>query len=106
MELACALCHSLPSTVAVKRRQKRVYGEKFLLERVVLERILAYRHLKFNSFVELKSPDAVLCLTCQRQLVKVKRLEEDINSAVYVQEINSKVNLMHYCGQCILCSYV
>ena len=24
-------CHSLPSTVAVKRRQKRVYGEKFLL---------------------------------------------------------------------------
>ena len=24
-------CHSLPSTVVVKRRQKRVYGEKFLL---------------------------------------------------------------------------
>ena len=24
-------CHSLPSTVAIKRRQKRVYGEKFLL---------------------------------------------------------------------------
>ena len=23
-------CHSLPSTVAIKRRQKRVYGEKFL----------------------------------------------------------------------------
>ena len=38
--------------------------------------------------------------------MKVKRLEEDINSAVYVQEINSKVNLIHYCGQCILCSYV
>ena len=104
MELACALCHSLPSTVAVKRRQKRVYGEKFFLERVVLEKILAYRHLKLNSFVELKSPDAVLCLTCQRKLVKVKKLEEDINSAV--QEINSKVNLLHYCGQCILCSYV
>ena len=104
MELACVLYHSLPSTVAVKRRQKRVYGEKFLLEQVVLEKILAYRHFKLNSFVELKSPDAVLCLTCQRQLVKVKKLEEDINSVV--QEINSKVNLLHYCGQCILCSYV
>ena len=98
MEQACALCRSLASTASLKRRQKRIYGEKetFHLERVVLERILDYRQLKLHSFVELKNPHAVLCLACQRQLVKVKKLEEEINSTV--AEINLKISLLHYCG--------
>lgn len=100
MDLRCALCRSLPSTVAVKRRQKRIYGDKIPPERIILERILSYKRLGLHSFVELSGPNAVLCLTCQRQLLKVKKLEEDIKCAV--EEVNSKVNLLHHCGQYVM----
>ena len=53
VEQACALCQSLFNTAALKRRQKRIYGEKLPLERVVLEKILSYIiQLKLHSFVE------------------------------------------------------
>ena len=42
----------------------------------------------------LNDPTAILCLLCQRLLLKVKKLEEDMNSTI--AQIDLKLNL--HCG--------
>ena len=65
-----------------KRRRKSLYGKSCSTERLVLQNVLACRQLSLNSSRDLNNPDAILCLLCQRHLLKVKKLEEEIKSTV------------------------
>ena len=94
MENSCALCRSCGETGAARKRRKSLYGNSCFTERLVLQNVLARRQLRLNSSRDLNNPDAFLCLLCQRQLLKVKKLEEEIKSTV--AELDLKINL--HCG--------
>ena len=93
--VVCALCRSTPRTPALRKRQKRLYGERCSSERLIIQRILHRRNLSLDSIAELKNPNAILCLSCQKSLLKLRRLEQDMMSTV--AEIDLKINL--HCGQ-------
>ena len=65
--------------------------------------MVLYKQLNLHSFVELKNPHAVLCLTFQRTC-ESEKVRGKTNSTV--EEINLKINLLHYCGQCIHRLYI
>lgn len=77
----CALCRtatdSLPS---LKKKRKRLHGTKCTEEANVLNLFLKKKRndLSLKSYIELKNDNAFLCPVCQKVLLKLKKLQEQI----------------------------
>ena len=87
----CALCHSVPASKALIKRQKRL-NKQGHVEKDILIRLLWQRQLPFNHF-SFSDPASVICVTCQRQLKKVQTLEKDLMTAII--NINTMVDLQY-----------
>ena len=83
----CCLCCLRFNTVSSAKKKKLLHGPSASMEFSVLRTIIESRTFVCPRFQDQKG---YLCVTCQRKLLRVKRLQEELQSIL--QEINSKLS--------------
>ena len=94
--MACALCLLPPNCQANAKKLKKLFGNNAEVERGVLYAIL------IRAGINIQFQDAaLLCIFCQRLLLKVRRLEYDLNTAILsvsdkLKQLYSACKLIHH----------
>ena len=88
----CALCQLPPNCPSNKRKLKKLFGDSFSTERLILQALLVKR----NSPISFHSND-VVCIFCQRALSKIHRLDEELKHAIF--EVDAKLEKL--CQACM-----
>ena len=87
----CALCRLLPNCPSNKKKVKKLFGANSSKERLVLTTLLTNKNLPVSL-----DDNAVLCIFCQRLLLKVHRLDQELNATI--NEVGLKIEqLYHAC---------
>ena len=87
----CALCRLLPNCPLNKKKFKKLFGANSSKERLVLTTLLTNKNLPMSF-----DDNAVLCIFCQRLLLKVHRLDQELNATI--NEVGLKIEqLYHAC---------
>ena len=92
MESSCALCR-----LTCARKHKLLNENACNEERTVLKGLVQSvpRGPSCSCLAMLHDSKAVLCVHCQKQLLKIKKLEEEKNSVM--SEVNMKISSLHQC---------
>ena len=99
MDEVCALCRSRAVTSSIKKKQKYLNRGNCRDERVMLSKLLGNRHPEASCsslcscFAVLHSQTSMLCMYCQRQLLRIKKLEEEI--CTLLGQVNKKIDSIH-----------
>ena len=72
----CTLCQFLPNC-PLNKKVKKLFGANSSKERLVLMTLLTNKNLPMSF-----DDNPVLCIFCQRLLLKVHRLEEELNATI------------------------
>lgn len=88
----CALCSTAND---LKKKRKRLYGTGCFEENEVLNKFIKQKshQLSLESFVELKNKNAFLFVSCQKILLKLKKLQEQID--LLENDLSIKINHLH-----------
>ena len=87
----CALSRLLPNCPSNKKKVKKLFGANSSKERLVLTTLLTNKNLPMSF-----DDNAVLCIFCQRLLLKVHRLDQELNATI--NEVGLKIEqLYHAC---------
>jgi len=91
-EFSCCLCRS---EALEKRKRKRFHGASCLKAKIILQRI---SDVPLDYLVQTSNPDAVLCITCEQQLLNIRKAEEKLKLLQY--EVSEKLkSLTHRISQ-------
>lgn len=102
MEYICSLCRVTAIAEWQKKKLKLLYNNRCKEELFVLNSLLNRRQngLVCSSFVEMNSPEARLCDSCQRQVKSVKTKDQSLQSTI--AEIYCKFDKLHLISKCWL----
>ena len=76
MALRCSLC-LLPPNCMSNQKFKKLHGKSASVELIVLNALLSRQNLDITF-----GHDAVICIFCQRMLLKVQRIQNELNTAI------------------------
>ena len=88
----CALCQLPPNSPSNRKKLKKLFGDSFSSERLILQALL----IKRNASISFQSND-VVCIFCQRALSKIHRLDEEMKHAI--SEVDVKLEKL--CQACM-----
>ena len=88
----CALCQLPPNCPSNRKKLKKLFGDSFSSECLILQAIL----IKRNASISFQSND-VVCIFCQRALSKIHRLDEEMKHAI--SEVDVKLEKL--CQACM-----
>ena len=77
MALRCSLCLLPPNCMSNQKKFKKLHGKSALVELIVLNALLSRQNLDITF-----GHDAVICIFCQRMLLKVQRIQNELNTAI------------------------
>ena len=89
----CALCFT--DTADSKKKRKKLYGVSSSEESKVLNKLIKKNRndLSLESYIELKNKNAFLCYNCQKILLKLQKLLEQIDQLE--NDLLNKINHHH-----------
>ena len=77
MALRCSLCLLPPNCMSNQKKFKKLHGKSASVELIVLNALLSRQNLDITF-----GHDAVICIFCQRMLLKVQRIQNELNTAI------------------------
>ena len=97
--MACVICRSVGATVSDKNKQKLLNKSRCSVVRGILNELwvkLFRQPCECLVEHEMRSPNAVICIKCQRRLRRIKKLEEELTSTL--GQIYLQLTDLHHCG--------
>ena len=85
MALRCSLCLLPPNCMSNQKKFKKLHGKNSSVELIVLNALLSRQNLDITF-----GHDAVICIFCQRMLLKVQRIQNELNTAI--SAVYEKIN--------------